>query len=573
MKTPNKKTGFFSILSQTTPSQKLLIFFLLFLFSCSGILSVCLALFFKEPLIYCIDPKTNIPFECSEQTACTHNYPFSIDKTAGPHSFSSQYELICEASSQKRLALTCIFFGYLLAAIMQTIYIIKASQRRSFIVMGGYFMSIGYFFMLLVNWLEMNFINIAWLFLAPGFGSVIVITYAYIFVNEHFKGELCSVLIIMLDAAWGVSGISFSFLGFFVKCDWRIILGLASMIIFVCSSYLCFSKDNSDDTSTIQNNGEIDEEDEEDVKEEHFNIFSYFRDLWKNPIIRNNFLIYTLTWGIYMAIYICQYVELECVGGSVYFNNFFLCCLELSSTLLGGFITRKYNCNTILHNAINIVIILFLCFMFAPISIREASGFQVTFFVVCLLLSKLANDLVNLMIYLSLPKMFTDKYVALFIIISRGFSRILLIFLPTLNYIIRSWNIHPFVFYGVWFILCRILLFYCKEVQPDGGIDELMNDANIGNLQRTAILSASHSMAGALLHDDILKKIKVDGVQLSVIRKYKQNPNSIKLGSAIFNLPTPLLKSIHCSKSMHQKEGNLYEMKERLLISKQLENH
>ena len=378
----NHNPGFFTILFQTTPSQKILIFFLLLLFSCSGILSVCLALLFKEPLIYCIDPITKISFECSEITACTHEYAFYIDKEAGPHSFSSQYELICEGSAQKRLALTCIFFGYLLAAIMQTVYLINPSQRRLFIGLGGYAMGIGYFIMLLINWFDGDFVAIAWLFLLPGFGSVIVITYVYIFINENFKGELCSVLIIMLDAAWGVSGISFAVLGYVVRCDWRIILGLCSTIMFVGSSYLLFAKKPLE--TIINDNNEYEEE--EDVPEENINVLSYFRDLWKNPTIKNNFLIYSLTWGIFVAIYVCQYVELECVGGSVYFNNLFLCCLELSTTFLGGTISRKYSCDKILKITINIVIILFLSFIFAPNSLRDASGYKVSFYVVCLLL-------------------------------------------------------------------------------------------------------------------------------------------------------------------------------------------
>ena len=205
-------------------------------------------------------------------------------------------------------------------------------------------------------------------------------------------------------------------------------------------------------------------------------------------------------------------------------------------------------------------------------SVKNASGLTVFFFIAILLLSKFSNDLINNMIYLTLPKMFTDKYAGLYVIVSRSFSRVLLIFLPSINYFIRNYfHIHPFVFYGVIYAICRYLLTYCKEVQSDGGIDELMNDAKIEPFQRAGVASGTHSIAGAIIHDDLLKKVHVDGVQLSVIRRFKQDSDSIKVGSKVFQIRKSVLDNIKTSKSMHHSKANAYELKEGLLNQKEIE--
>ena len=134
-----------------------------------------------------------------------------------------------------------------------------------------------------------------------------------------------------------------------------------------------------------------------------------------------------------------------------------------------------------------------------------------------------------------------------------------MIFLPTINYTVRSYGLHPFVFYGVVFLILRYLLSYCKEVQAEG-IEELMNETDIGIMERMAVVSGSHSMGGSMIHDKILKKIKVEGVSLSMIRRYKHNPDSLKLSA---KMSVALMHKLTASKSAHHKM-NLYELKQSL---------
>ena len=450
----------------------------------------------------------------------------------------------------KRFALTGIFVGYLLAATIQTVFMIDPKTRKWYIVAGGFTVSGSFLLMIIVNLMGWEFMIIAWLFIIAGFGSVYAITYLFIFVNENLKGELASFLYIILNLFWGVAGIFFTILGYVSQCDWRVMMAVCALMMSICSIYMIYWKKDEK------------HEEGDQIIQENISIISYFKDMWPNKTIRTNFLIYVLLWGFFHIVYNVQYVELESVGGSVYFNTILCCFIEIFSSFFAGFISRKYSCDKVLKMVISLVVLCFSCFIFAPLSLSQASGIKVTFFVTCLLISKISNDLINLLIYISLVKMFTDKYTGFFVIISRSFARLMLIFLPTVNYIIRMLQIHPFVFYAFCYAMCRFLLIYCHEVQSEAGIDQLMNEVNLGNMERISVISGSHSMAGSIEHENILKNIKVEGIQLSFIQKYKQNPGSVKLDH---NINANILKNIHCSKSWNEKRSSCNDLKEGLL--------
>lgn len=548
-------SGFFSAFNKANLSQKIIILSLTVLYSSTAILSIPLAIVFKEPLILCTDPETETTFQCPEVEACTNNYRYIISKDDGPKSFSSQYELICEEQWQKRMALTCIFFGYLLAAALQTFYIIDAKKRRVFIFWSGIALFVVLLLILMVDIFHLKFILIAWLFFFAGTLVLYPITYIYIYVNENFQGELSTFSMVFLEMGWGVIGILYAVLGWFFNADWRYLMGLGC-ILTITSSIIFYA------TKLEKNKINPEDEEEEDddaVEEAKVGLWSYCKDMWPNTTIRINFIVYTLAWSLYCMIYTLQYVELGSVGGNVYFNTVFCCVLEICAAFFASIIIKKYSCEKMLKLLVFIEGIFFSIFLFAPPSISVSSGLQTTFFVTCLLITKTCNDLLTLMIYLGLPKMFTDKYIGLYVIISRGFARVFMIFLPTINYTVRSYGLHPFVFYGVVFLILRFLLSYCKEVQADG-IEELINETDIGILQRMAVASGSHSMGGSMIHDKILKKIRVEGVPLSMIRKYKHNPDSIKLSA---KMSTALMHKLTASKSAHHKM-NLYELKQSL---------
>lgn len=549
----SRNEGFF----QSTFSEKISLISLVLLFSASSIFFIPLAILFKEPDLICTDNENKSEFTCSENLACSYEFPFKIDKANGSHSIAADFELICEASSYKRLALSCIFFGYSLAAILQTFFIVDSKKRKLFILLGGFGLSISLFLMIVVFYLSADFIWIVILCFISGIAVIYVNCYAYVFVSENFKGEMAALAIVLMNVVWGIEGIVFALLGYFTNADWKAIIGFGCLSTLASGILFCFSKSEKKKITSYE------QEDYEEDNEEAINLWSYFKDLWPNKIIRTNFLIFTWLWGFYMMTYTVQYVELESIGGSIYFNTILCCCLEVISALFAGVITKKFSCDKILKISILLEAIVFMLYLFAPASLNSLNGIESTFFISCLMIAKICNDLINLMVYLSLARMFTDKYVGFFLVISRGFSRLLMILIPYLNFLIKELEMHPFVFYGIIIFFNRLLLNLTQEVESDAGLETLLNDVNIGIMNRTAVISASHSFAASLVHDQILKKIKVEGVNLSLIKNSRKNPDSIKVDSDVLKLSTPLLKKINVQNSVHQKM-NLFELKQSL---------
>ena len=143
---------------------------------------------------------------------------------------------------------------------------------------------------------------------------------------------------------------------------------------------------------------------------------------------------------------------------------------------------------------------------------------------------------------------------------SRFLSRFMGLFIPSISYLMRSFGFHPFFFYGLCWIFCRVTFNWTKEVQSEG-IDDLLNDMNVNMTERLSVMAGSFSN-GIVVHDDNLKNIKVDGIPLSIIRRFKNNPNSIKGGSEIMKLRESILK--RSMVNMGDKKVSLYELKENI---------
>lgn len=447
--------GFFQIISEASSTDKILVLLISLLYSATSILSVTLPILFKDPTIYCENPDDKTLFLCSEKIACSNEFKYFIDKENGPKSFSSEYELICDNSSLKRLALTFYYLGYLVAAILQILIVIEDSKKKNMMFKGGLAIFLGLILMILFNKFGLDFQFICYLFFINGIWFIYVNTYCLIYIGEKMSHELSGVAIVSMCAIWGIFGIFYALLGYFTNANWKILILVASLFIFVCSFGIFLINPNK------KNN--TDEENEVET-EEVISICSYLKDLWPNKIIRNNFIVYTLVWSFYCCVYSVQYVELESVGGSLESNSIFCCILEIFSTLVATLLTQRYSARYGLNKCVSIVTICFLFYFFAPLSIASSSGVLSFFFLICLLISKLSNDLINLLIYLSLPIMFTDKYIGVYVILSRAFNRLLLTFMPTMNYLSREFGFHPFFLYGVIFAICRILLNFTKEV-------------------------------------------------------------------------------------------------------------
>lgn len=254
--------------------------------------------------------------------------------------------------------------------------------------------------------------------------------------------------------------------------------------------------------------------------------FSYLHDMWPNVQIRTNFLVYCFIWSMFVVFYCVILVEIESVGGNLFLNMSICSCIEILAAIFAGTLTAKFSCSSLINKILIFLGIFLSIFVFAPASLANGTQIQIAFFVVCMFLGKLNNDTLNLVIYLYLPKAFTDKYVGFWLIFSRFSSRFLGLFVPYISYLMRSIGFHPFCFYGLVWLFCRFLYMFTKEMQSEG-VDDLLNEANANLTERLSVIAGSFSN-GILKHDDNLRHIQVDGVPLSVIRMMKQNQNSLK---------------------------------------------
>lgn len=254
-------------------------------------------------------------------------------------------------------------------------------------------------------------------------------------------------------------------------------------------------------------------------------------------------------------------VEVESLGGNLYINCIVCSLLELASTLATGAITKKYNCFVLLRYILTLVSIFFSIFIFCPPNLITGSNIQVCFFVFCLFVIKVICNSLHIVTYLYLPKAFTDKYVGFWMLCSRFWARFILLLVPTISYLMRSIGLHPFCFYGFCWIICRIIFRFTKEVQSEG-VDDLLNEAEVNDFERMSVLTGSFGY-GAITHDDNLVNIKVDGVPLSVVRKFKQEGGSFKNSSEFLKLRDSVLK--RSKVTVKGEKMSLFELKEKFI--------
>lgn len=181
--------------------------------------------------------------------------------------------------------------------------------------------------------------------------------------------------------------------------------------------------------------------------------FSYLHDMWPNVQIRKNFLVYCFIWSMFTVFYCVILVEIESVGGNLFLNMSICSCIEILAAVLAGTLTTKFQCSSLINKILIFLGIFLSIFVFAPSSLTNGTQIQIAFFVGCMFLGKLNNDTLNLIIYLYLPKAFTDKYVGFWLICSRFSSRFLGLFVPYISYLMRSIGFHPFFFLWISVVL------------------------------------------------------------------------------------------------------------------------
>ena len=232
--TPEEKhIGLFDSLRLASPNDRKASYMLIFLFSACASICLGVPIMFKDPLIYCSDGSSP-PFVCTEVEACSGAFNYYIDKIHGSKSFSSDFELICENSSQKRFALTMNFLGFFAGCFMITFFVISASIRKKVISFFSVFYGVS---LLMMLFFYNSLFIISLLLFVTSFCFICINAYIYVFCTENFIGDLASSLMILVNVGWAVSGISYAIFAYLVNSNWMIFLGVAGILMIVGGGY------------------------------------------------------------------------------------------------------------------------------------------------------------------------------------------------------------------------------------------------------------------------------------------------------------------------------------------------
>jgi len=192
--------------------------------------------------------------------------------------------------------------------------------------------------------------------------------------------------------------------------------------------------------------------------------------------IRNNFLIFIFLWTTYSVTLNDILIELETIGGNLYFNIGLVASLEVMASFLSGVIILKSDGVSSLKNYSLIITLVFLGFIFAPANQQISNTFQILFLLL-LMFGKLFSEIVTNLIYVFAPKYLTDEFTSFFLINVRLFSRICLLFLPHINFIFRQIHLHVFLFLAILWGIGRFLLTFLKEEEE--GLPEILNEYQV----------------------------------------------------------------------------------------------
>ena len=188
------------------------------------------------------------------------------------------------------------------------------------------------------------------------------------------------------------------------------------------------------------------------------------KEAFKNQKVRVNFCVFLFYWFAQVLTYIGLPIELESVGGNLFVNLAIFALLELLGSLIASELSLKYEFLPTFKLFLNITIVLFFLFFFFPSNLQEQNHYVITFFIIDSFCAKLAYDTSWHLVGMHLPNLFTYRFYGQYLIVAVSISRFSLIFLPYLNYLPRSFGIHPFALYGIFWLFSRILLRYAEIV-------------------------------------------------------------------------------------------------------------
>ena len=235
--------------------------------------------------------------------------------------------------------------------------------------------------------------------------------------------------------------------------------------------------------------------------------------MWPYSQIRFNIITFVISWSAFCVTYNDVFLKLETIGGSLFLNMGLISTFEMSASFISGIISLRFDIHKCIKMLMLAEIVLGVIFLFAPIEVKHLSAWEATILLVMMIFTKFFSDIINNLINLYAPKVFTDEFISIFLILSRLSSRLFLLALPTVNYSFESFRVHPFFFLTILWGLCYIMAINVKEIQEEG-IHDVLAEFKVGLAARVSVIHNSEH----LLVDDNLSNIMVDDKRLSEIR-------------------------------------------------------
>ena len=206
-------------------------------------------------------------------------------------------------------------------------------------------------------------------------------------------------------------------------------------------------------------------------------MLEFFKTIMPLTQIRNNFIIFILTWTTYSVTINDILIELESIGGNLYFNISLIASLEVLASYTAGIIIMKFDGAKSLKIFSALLTIVFFSFILSP-SLKNSTPLENNIFLVLLLLGKLFAEIICNLVYVFASKYLTEDFTAFFLINVRLFSRVFLLFLPHINYAFRLCDLHAFIFLSIIWALSRFLLIFIKEEETEG-LPEILNEYRV----------------------------------------------------------------------------------------------
>ena len=219
----SKSTSFYSISSRVKSLTKFEILWIILLSLLMGTFSstiIGIPLIFQEPKLLCSNKGTNIYYKCLEDFACENfeNLNIIIDPLS-PKSLSAQFNLICERKNIQRFSIFIILSGGLIGALINILVKISRVHKKIFIALTGIFLLAIPSILTLVFNNNIYFISLC--ICANNIGYLCFYGYYLSITQELFKENIAGLVITFIGFTYGIFGILFVCIGFFIQNDWR----------------------------------------------------------------------------------------------------------------------------------------------------------------------------------------------------------------------------------------------------------------------------------------------------------------------------------------------------------------